>query len=108
MAKKKSLSNTNTGLFSKTEATEKTEATPTKDLTPSQQKEADELIKKAKAPKRKPKAPHRPKIIPDNFEKFNFQLDPKFVKQLRLDAIENDTSINLMLNEIIKKHIESK
>jgi hypothetical protein len=48
----------------------------------------------------------KPKIIPDSFRKVNFMLDQTNIKKLRMKALEEDVSVNILLNRIIAEYVK--
>ncbi len=48
----------------------------------------------------------KPKIIPDSFRKVNFMLDQVTIKKLRMKALEEDESVNILLNRIISEYVK--
>lgn len=47
----------------------------------------------------------KPKIIPDSFRKVNFMLDGDVIKKLRMKALEEDESVNILLNRVLDEYL---
>ena len=46
----------------------------------------------------------KPKIIPDSFRKVNFMLDDTTIKKLRMKALEEGESVNILLDRVIREY----
>lgn len=64
-----------------------------------------EKAKPKSSPVQPKRAVGKPKIIPDSFKKVNFMLDESVIKKLRVKAIEEGESVNILLNRVISEYI---
>jgi len=61
--------------------------------------------KETSAPVSEKRSVGKPKIIPESFRKVNFMLDGDVIKKLRMKALEEDESVNILLNKVLEEYL---
>ncbi len=61
--------------------------------------------KENSAPDTERRSVGKPKFIPESFRKVNFMLDGDVIKKLRMKALEEDVSVNILLNKVLEEYL---
>ncbi len=46
------------------------------------------------------------KVIPDNYQKTNYIIDPQIIKKFKAIAVLRGESVNILANEVLGKYVE--